>query len=96
MRWVQEIVKVGIKLTLGFSTMIVFMAVIGYFGFTGIGKIHGNLTKNLRRESSEHPITWLRRIGIFRRPWWRSAPIDSSRTPSLMNSKDWSRNTRKG
>ncbi|PKN64581.1 MAG: hypothetical protein CVU57_14305 [Deltaproteobacteria bacterium HGW-Deltaproteobacteria-15] len=36
---------VGTKLVFGFSTMIVFMAIIGYFGFSSIGRIHGSLTQ---------------------------------------------------
>jgi len=44
MIWFRNM-KIGTKLVSGFSIMILFMAMIGAFGFTGIGKIHANLTQ---------------------------------------------------
>jgi len=44
MKWIRN-AKVSSKLVLGFSTMIFFMAIIGYFGFTSIERIHANLTQ---------------------------------------------------
>jgi methyl-accepting chemotaxis protein len=44
MEWFRN-TTVGTKLIFGFSTMIIFMAIIGLFGFTSIEGIHGSLTK---------------------------------------------------